>query len=221
MRSKSFRAPSARGWLSLERPRLRLERRRTAKLARRVEGRMPGVRESHQREGHAPRRLSGYARQVRESRPGFSTAHRATAPALPQLVRPCTRHVLAKRSRHRVDSPAGLSSTTHRPHKGVEDLEQQQQQQQRQAQAQAQAQNRKPPKRSIERVFAIGARRALPLIYQSPLPRRAGVGKARRVVRMASARMHELRQRRSGCPTHCRQTPGARPHTFRALSESA
>src|SRR5574337_1657523 len=80
--------------------------------------------------GHPPRRLPGSgnrscvastrasmpsaARQVREPRPGFSTAHRATAPALPQLRHPCRRLVLAKRSRPPVDSPAGLSSATHR-----------------------------------------------------------------------------------------------------------
>jgi len=51
------------------------------------------------REGHPAWRLPGiHARQVREPVPGFSTAHPA----------------LAKRNRYRADSPAGLSSPTHR-----------------------------------------------------------------------------------------------------------
>ena len=45
---------------------------------------------------------------------------RATASALPQLRHPCRRRVLAKRSRHRADSPLCLSSTTHRLTRGVE-----------------------------------------------------------------------------------------------------
>ena len=55
--------------------------------------------------GHPAWRLPPIpGRQVRESEPGFSTAHRATAPALPQLGHPCPRPVLAKRNRHRADS---------------------------------------------------------------------------------------------------------------------
>ena len=69
---------------------------------------MPGVKRKITKEkGHSLWRLPPiHGRQAREPGLGFSTAHRATAPAWPQLVRPCTRHVLAKRSRHQATAPA-------------------------------------------------------------------------------------------------------------------
>jgi hypothetical protein len=62
---------------SLAWPRARPERARTAKPARRAEGRMPGVKKSNQK--RRPPRL-------------VLAAHRATAPVLPQLGHPCPRH---------------------------------------------------------------------------------------------------------------------------------
>src|SRR6185437_2202920 len=59
-------------------------------------------RESNQREGHPPRRLPGSARQVRESRPGFSTGLLSWR----------------KGAGIHADTPAGLSSTTHRLTRG-------------------------------------------------------------------------------------------------------
>jgi hypothetical protein len=85
-----LRGPSC---LSLAWPRARLERARTAKLARRAEGRMPGVKISNQQRRPPHLALAGHsaiapallylrhpcrrpARQVREPEPGFSTGLR-------------------------------------------------------------------------------------------------------------------------------------------------
>jgi hypothetical protein len=57
--------------LSLASPRPRLERGRTAKLARRTEGRMPEVRESKQREGHPTAAPFGFVSTCRAFRRGF------------------------------------------------------------------------------------------------------------------------------------------------------
>ena len=51
------------------------------------------MRKITKEKGHPAWRLpSLHGRQVRESGPGFSPGHRATAPALPQLRHPCPRH---------------------------------------------------------------------------------------------------------------------------------
>jgi hypothetical protein len=63
-----------------------------------------GQEKSYQREGHPTWHLPGYARQVREPRPGFSIEHRATAPALPQLQHPCPRLSVRKGADIHVDS---------------------------------------------------------------------------------------------------------------------
>jgi hypothetical protein len=69
LRSKSFRPPAEGESLSLACP-----------------------RESDQREGHPAWRLPPVdGRQIREPGPGFSSGHRATAPALPPLRHPCRR----------------------------------------------------------------------------------------------------------------------------------
>jgi hypothetical protein len=82
-------------------PRARRMRARTAKLARRAKGRMPGVKRNITKEkGHPAWRLPPiHGRQVREPGPGFSNGHPARA----------------KRSRHPCRLPLrGLSTPTHR-----------------------------------------------------------------------------------------------------------
>ncbi len=116
-KAKSFRLPSAAESLSLGVanggvgralpagfPRIQNQERSIA-FGDRVTFSLRGQRESNQRERPPRLALAGHpARQVREPGSGFSTAHRATAPALPQLGHPCPRHVLAKRHRHPADA---------------------------------------------------------------------------------------------------------------------
>ncbi len=77
------------------------ERVRTAKPARRAEGRMPGVKKSNQKKEH-PALAGLIARQVREGRPGFSTG---LLPRRKGIDIP-------------VDPPAGLIVQPSPPHRG-------------------------------------------------------------------------------------------------------
>ena len=193
---QSFRTPTERELLSLGWPRTRLERVRTAKLARRAEGRMPGVRESGQREGHPAWRLPGGARQVRESGPGFSIGHRATASCVASTPASMPSPARAKRHRHPCRCPLrGLVVPDSPPHRGVKS---------------ALSPQPSPPRSGGEGAKSFhaasfsqwrshcvpsarhdGARRS-----GAPLQRRAGGGKARRVAGMDAGQFVV----RAGCP---------------------
>jgi hypothetical protein len=115
-RARAFRPPAEGESLSLAWPRPRLERGRTAKLARRAEGRMPGVRESNQREGRPTWRLPGIRQLL--LRCSDSGIHAVACPCekeptscrfpLRGLSSPPHRHTGApgRPARHRATAPA-------------------------------------------------------------------------------------------------------------------
>ena len=209
-KSKCFRAPSAPESPSLGSPResnhCAAGAARTAKPARRAEGRMPGVkrkRPSSALAGHS-------ARQVREPRPGFSTVHSATAPALLYLRHPCRRHALAKRHRHPCRCPCG-------PHRPRLTASQGRWRSRSTATATATAspQHQHQHQHNNAKAMVIASAIAEPLRARraafdlpSPLQRRPGGGKARRVARMDASQFGVSPW------MDCRQTPqpGRVPH---------
>ncbi len=115
--SKSFRLPAAAELLSLCVATHAQERMRTAKPARRAEGRMPGVKRKITKEkGHPAWRLPPiHGRQVREPGPGFSTAH----PCAGEKASASGNRSCVASTRASMPSPCrcplrGLSTPTHR-----------------------------------------------------------------------------------------------------------
>jgi hypothetical protein len=137
-------------------PRTRWERVRTAKPARRAEGRMPGVKKSNQKKRHPDAALDGPStRRVREARPGFSTGH------------PCP---VEKDS---ASLPSPLRALSSEPHRRIGDP--------RAKSKKPQARFVLAPSALVQRAHqqcAHGCALALP---GAPWARRGGGGKARRV----------------------------------------